>query len=139
MKTNIQDKWKHYLHTNICIVCDKEFLSVRGDRNYCSRKCISTGEHNGRWLGGKQKNSSGYILVYSPNHPFKSVNNNVLEHRLVMEKVIGRYLNNEEEIHHINGIKNDNRPENLRLFSSSSEHQRLHNPKGIKVGVKKLK
>lgn len=137
MKTNIQDKWKHYLHTNICIVCDIEFLSVRGDRNYCSRKCISTGEHNGRWLGGIQKHSSGYIMVYSPNHPFKSINNMVLEHRLVMEKHIGRYLTPKEQIHHKNGIKNDNRIGNLILCKDNSEHMKYHSKKGVKGFIKK--
>lgn len=121
---------------NTCIVCSKVFMSVRKDRKFCSAKCISTGENNGRWIGGKQINSQGYILIYSPNHPYKSINNNVLEHRLVMENKIGRFLNPVEQIHHINGIKHDNRIENLILCKNNSEHMKYHCKKGVKGYIK---
>ncbi|MFZ5559294.1 MAG: HNH endonuclease [Patescibacteria group bacterium] len=64
----------------------------------------------------------GYVLIYQPNHPFRSHNNCIRESRLVMEKKIRRYLKPEEVIHHINGIKDDNRIENLELFSTHKEH-----------------
>lgn len=62
-----------------------------------------------------------YIKIWSPNHPYKDVNNYVYEHRLIMEQYLGRYLDPKEEIHHINGNKKDNRIENLQLLSKS-EH-----------------
>jgi hypothetical protein len=61
------------------------------------------------------KNKEGYILIYKPDHPSKN-NSYVLEHRLVMEKIIGRYLLPNENVHHKNGIRDDNRPENLELW-----------------------
>ena len=50
----------------------------------------------------------------------------VLEHRLVMSKKIGRYLTKKEVVHHINGIRNDNRIENL-LLTRSGKHIAEHN------------
>jgi hypothetical protein len=63
-------------------------------------------------------NSSGYIWIYSPNHPAvqgKSTKS-VPEHRIVMEKFLGRYLEPTELVHHKNGIRDDNRIENLELW-----------------------
>ncbi len=77
------------------------------------------------WKGGKRKHTRGYIEIHSPKHPFRNKQNYVLEHRLVMEKNIGRYLTPSEVVHHINRITDDNRIENLILFKNHSEH-RLH-------------
>jgi hypothetical protein len=71
---------------------------------------------------GRVKHSFGYIWIYSPNHPYRDSRKYILEHRLVMEKHLGRYLKPEEVVHHINGIKDDNRIENLMLYSNNGEH-----------------
>lgn len=118
--------------TKLCKQCGKEFSSYPSrKREHCSRACGNRGK-NGTytighaWAGKlrteKRKTQRGYIEIYSPNHPFKSVRNGVLEHRLVMEKHIGRFLEKSEVVHHKNGIRDDNRIENLELFSSNSEH-----------------
>lgn len=92
--------------------------------------CIQLkGENNPSWKGGRIK-SGGYIFIYNPNHPFANSKGYVREHRLVCEKSLNRYLKPNEIPHHINKILDDNRPENLYLFSSISKHiiyERLKN------------
>lgn len=59
---------------------------------------------------------SGYVSVYEPGHPSADKAGNVIEHRLVMERILGRQLRDRENVHHKNGIRTDNRPENLELW-----------------------
>lgn len=84
-----------------------------------------TGNKHYRWKG-RGIHSEGYVCIYNPNHPFHSIRKYVYEHRLVMEKKIGRYIKHEERIHHINEIKDDNRIENLYLCKNISDHAKLH-------------
>lgn len=76
--------------------------------------------------GHKKIRQDGYIVVYYPDHPCSSDCGYVMEHRLVMESVLGRYLKPKEIVHHINGNKKDNRIENLKLFNSLGEHTSYH-------------
>jgi hypothetical protein len=76
------------------------------------------GSLNPQWKGGRTR-VKGYILSYAPEHPFASALNYVLEHRLIMEQMLGRFLTKDEIVHHLNGQRDDNRPENLELFSKS--------------------
>lgn len=77
------------------------------------------------WKGGRHKLTTGYIVVNVPNHP-RAYRNEVYEHIVVAEKLLGRYLLRTERVHHINGIKGDNRPENLIVFRTHGEHMRHH-------------
>lgn len=82
---------------------------------------------------GRIKDSHGYIFILKPNHPFCDNKNYVREHRLVVEKKIKRFLKPTEKCHHLNKIRNDNRPENLMAFISENAHQRFHkNPASVK-------
>jgi hypothetical protein len=78
-----------------------------------------------RYHNGKTKKDSGYILVYKPNHPRADKHGYVPEHTLIMEKHIDRYLNDNEVVHHINGIKDDNKLKNLQIMDVD-EHKKYH-------------
>jgi hypothetical protein len=76
------------------------------------------GKESPCWKGGRRI-EEGYVLIYNPYHPRSKKNGYVREHTMVMEEKIGRYLLKGESVHHKNGDKEDNRPENLELWSSS--------------------
>jgi hypothetical protein len=86
------------------------------------------GDKSSRWKGGRTKRGDGYILVNSPHHP-NTINKNgqVYEHVFVMSQKLGRAITKNESIHHKNGIRDDNRPENLELRLNN------HHPKGQSV------
>lgn len=102
----------------------------------CSPKCAairhsenSRGERNPDWKGGRYvEPGKGYVMIRRPEHPRARQNGYVLEHVLVMESLIGRPLAQGEEVHHRNHVRDDNRPENLELHGSHSEHFALHLP-----------
>jgi len=106
-----------------CIRCGEAVTRVKSrvfKTTYCSRTCQYAYQ---RELGKHFVNSSGYVVVGVPaDYPGAKKNGNygqILEHRKVMQDMIGRALTGAENVHHINGVKHDNRPENLELWSSS--------------------
>ena len=93
-----------------------------------------TGDKNPNWKGGRVinydnirkkdrvKGTDGYVLLRLPNHPRAYRNRYYPEHRYVMEQKLGRILRQYEHIHHINGIKDDNRIENLELINAQTHN-----------------
>ncbi len=86
------------------------------------------GERHHNWKGGQHyQTPKGYILVRLADDfflPMCKVGRVVLEHRLVVAKSLGRCLTNDEIVHHINGVRNDNRLENLVVLN---KHNHPHN------------
>jgi ribosomal protein L40E len=114
----------------MCLYCGKEFSWRRGHGKgkFCRRLCQSkyqVGKNNPFWHGGGYKNVGGYIFAYAPKHP-KQCHGYVYKHRLVMEQILGRFLMDEEVVHHKNRIRSDNQPENLFLFDSGTDHRKYH-------------
>lgn len=77
-----------------------------------------SGALNHNWKGGRRTRRDGYVMV-------RVGGREVLEHRLVMARLLGRDLQTGEHVHHKNHDRGDNRPENLELLSHA-EHSRLH-------------
>ena len=84
-------------------------------------RLIKLGKNNPCWKGGRRVDSNGYILIKEWNHPHTSKSGYLLEHRLVMEEKLGRYLKPYEFVHHIDGNKQNNALYNLCL-TNSKEH-----------------
>lgn len=106
-----------------CLFCGKLHLPKNPKAKYCSQKCHYDASVK---IDSRKRDKSGYILVKHRDNPRKMIR----EHRQVMEISIGRELLQTELVHHINGIKDDNRLENL-VITNVSEHMSGHN-----LGVK---
>lgn len=109
-----------------CRVCGSTMTlkPSQSGRQFCSRSCMGLGaivrplerQHNGK---PARKDKAGYVLLWEPTHPNKSMKGWQYEHRLVVERAIGRYLSSDEQVDHINQVKDDNRSENLQVLSAS--------------------
>jgi hypothetical protein len=101
--------------------CDKG----KPESIYCS-SCKQRGKRNHNYRGGKYKDAEGYVLVtVEPTNFFHNMvvrGNYIFEHRFVMAQHMKRCLLPWEIVHHKNGIKDDNRIENLQLLPNSSAH-----------------
>jgi hypothetical protein len=114
---------KHMLLERDCQFCgatiSRAYITKRGYERgrdggirYCSRACANRAREK------KVKvDKHGYVYFY-PEGCTKKYRPQIYEHRDVMEKILGRKLTKEETVHHKNGVRHDNRPENLELWAS---------------------
>jgi hypothetical protein len=108
-----------------CLNCKKQFITnaceiKKGWGKFCCHKCYWNSLIIGR------TNNREYILIRKPEHPFANSRGYIMEHRLIAEKFLKRYLLPEETIHHINENCSDNRIENLYLFPTIGKHFSYH-------------
>ena len=86
-----------------------------------------SGQANPMWKGGRTVASNGYVLIrVGIDHPLADVRGYAYEHRLVMSEMIGRWLGAGEQVHHLDGNKENNTPGNLALASSIAHHKVYH-------------
>lgn len=111
-----------------CNLCDYTEYKIRcraRTSKYCKNCCKGArykGSLNGNWKGGFKMHVDGYKYIYKPDHPFSVNHKYIMEHRLIFEKHLGRYLKSNEVIHHINENRLDNRIQNLKLYQSGGKH-----------------
>lgn len=119
------------LYRVTCKMCGIEKMCWSNKAQFCSPQCNGKfkrsadykpkpkpqGPNHAHWKKGKiYDKSSGYVNIYvGPQE--RTSSRYRLEHRVVMEQVLGRKLEKWEQVHHKNGIRYDNRPENLELWS----------------------
>lgn len=102
--------------------CGKEFEALgsnvrRGHTTSCGcRTRFQKAFKHPNWKGGTYIHANGYRLILVSDHPFAQKTGYIQEHRLVMEEKLNRYLLPHENVHHLNGVRDDNRPENLELW-----------------------
>ena len=130
--------YDHQCHAHKRVFCSK--ACMESSRTHLQDKSNRTsGGNNPMWRGGVCKHSDGYIYKRAVDHPF-ACRSYVLEHRLVAEDNLRstdpesvflvrlgdrKYLRPEISVHHIDGDKTNNTPDNLMVVTNS-EHQKIH-------------
>lgn len=115
-----------------CAECGSTFKNLSSRVQFCSTDCARArgrryrAANSPNWRGGRTR-TTGYVRRRAPGHPRTTPKNPyVLEHILVIEGQLGRYLEPHERVHHKNGRRDDNRPENLELW-------KIKDPPGVRA------
>ena len=121
--------WQAYFSKQ-CPTCRAMFLASHQQGVYCTQACAPhpTGPESRAWKGGirrhprgaTRRQPSGYVEVWT-GHRWRG------EHRILMERHLGRRLRRSEHVHHINGVRDDNRLANL-IVMTIQQHNAHHKP-----------
>jgi hypothetical protein len=109
---------------SISLIC-KRFKRYGFEPSKNIRTLSKEGKKNPAWISGTIKRH-GYVYVKNRTHPFCNAEGYVPEHRLVMEKKLGRHLTQEEIVHHLDFSRTNNNEDNLYLFENKSKHIEYH-------------
>ncbi len=117
-----------------CLDCGKErWVQLNKGKptsqrcHFCNNRKLGLnhrGEHSSNWKGGRRKSVDGYIIIkLQPDdffYPMTDRDGYIKEHRLVVARRLGRCLLKSEPVHHINGVRDDNRDDNLEILNNGS-------------------
>jgi len=124
---------------NIGVKRPAQSIAMQGENNPMWGKKRSI-ESRQKQSAARLKNSrgfitteEGYVKIPVFDHPMKTCGY-VAEHRLIIEKLLGRYLEKSEVVHHIDRDKANNNPKNLMAFSSHSAHIQFERSGNVKSG-----
>jgi hypothetical protein len=84
------------------------------------------------------RTQGGYVRLFMPGHPNAQRSGHILEHVFVMSEMLGRPLVPGETVHHLNGVKSDNRPENLELWVRLVKQPNGQRPEDLTVWAKEI-
>jgi capsid portal protein len=115
-----------------CKQCNSVITNKR-NKEHCSKACANktiaqkrnqTGKKNPHWKGGRKLSTQGYVMILTPE-------GYQYEHRLIVEEILGRKLEEWEEVHHEDENKQNNDPSNL-VVKTKSEHLSDHAKEWVK-------
>jgi hypothetical protein len=112
----------------------REYIRGHHSRDQPRKK----GEQASNWKGGRYIDPYGYVLIRASSHHRTHQNGYVFEHIIIMESYLGRELRQDEIVHHKNGVKDDNRIDNLELMTDS-QHRIFNNINRILSDESRLK
>ena len=141
-----EEQYLQRAYTYQCEECGKDFhrrQKLEKPARFCSKSCSGKWQYKAgvqnvtasanlspNWKGGIRKRGHRKVMVYAPDHPHSS-DGYVWIHRLALEEVLGRPLEPDELVHHIDGDPTNNHPDNLQIVTIS-EHALIHSKTRIR-------
>lgn len=113
--------------TNLATKTDSKRGYVKGEPfRFLPQHHFTSGHLHHNWVGGKTKHKSGYVQIRMPEHPRTNSSGYVMEHIVVAENALGRFLPPRAEVHHFNEDRTQNQGSNLVICENRAYHCLLH-------------